>query len=412
MKILHILSQRPEQTGSGVYVVQLMRQAHAAGHENAMLAGVPSGYCHPEDGTCCTTFFVRFGDDLPHDVAGMSDVMPYPSVRFRDLSGEELDAYEACFARRIQEAVEQFCPDIIHVNHLWLAASLVRRLYPYMPVVASCHGSDLRQFQQNPHLRQRVLAGCCSLDAVCALHLVQKADILRLYGIADEKVHVTGIGYDEVLFSCAMKPAVPPVRICYAGKLSAAKGVPWLLRAFERMGQDVYLDLCGSGVGDERDTIVEHALRLAPRVVLHGNLDHGAMAGVMQQAQIFVLPSFYEGLPLVMLEALACGCRLVSTCLPGVEEAFGELPEDIMAMVALPRMHGVDIPVEDDEDQFVANLAEALSCMADVCIASAHPPVHPAVENALARYTWKVVFDRINDLYGKVINRKLFFLSE
>ncbi len=406
MKILHILSQRPEQTGSGVYITQMMRHAHAAGHENALLAGVPADYCHPVSPFCSRTWLVRFGTDapagLPHDVVGMSDVMPYPSTRFRDLSDSQLASYEACFAAQMRDAVHCFRPDIIHANHLWLASSLVRRLFPDIPVVVSSHGSDLRQFRTNPHLRDRVLAGCRSVDAVCALHSLQRQEICELYGLPEERVHVTGVGFDDELFSCELKPAAAPVRICYAGKLSAAKGVPWLLRAFERLEADVHLDLCGSGAGPERDAIVAHAVRLGGRVTLHGNLDHAALSHVMQQAHVFVLPSFYEGLPLVMLEALACGCRLVGTRLPGVEEVFSALPASTMRMVELPRLREVDSPFAEDEEIFVGQLADALAALAGECRVAVSLPSGAAVAAVLDSCTWAAVFGRVEQVYGQL----------
>ena len=41
MKILHLLSQRPEATGSGIYIQAMIREAARRGHENFLLAGVP-----------------------------------------------------------------------------------------------------------------------------------------------------------------------------------------------------------------------------------------------------------------------------------------------------------------------------------------------------------------------------------
>ncbi|MDO9071296.1 MAG: hypothetical protein Q7V36_07245 [Deltaproteobacteria bacterium] len=43
MKILHLLSQRPEATGSGIYIQAMIREAARRGHENFLLAGVPLG---------------------------------------------------------------------------------------------------------------------------------------------------------------------------------------------------------------------------------------------------------------------------------------------------------------------------------------------------------------------------------
>lgn len=408
MRILHLLSQRPEQTGSGVYSLHMMRQAAASGARNALLAGVPDKEPLPVLPDCDQVHLVRFGADLPHAVVGMSDVMPYASVRFRDLSPAQLDAYEAAFAHSLRAAVAGFAPDIIHANHLWLVTSLARRLFPHIPMVASCHGSDLRQFRTNPHLRERVLEGCARLDGVCALHAAQKDEICELYGMDAGRVHVTGAGYDGSVFSCVLKPQTPPVRICYAGKLSAAKGVPWLLRAVDEMPEDVELHICGSGTGAEADAIAAEMRRIGARVVLHGTVGQERLSEVMQQAHIFVLPSFYEGLPLVLLEALACGCRLVATRLPGTQEALGGLGEDMLRLVDLPRLRTVDTPLEGDEPAFVEGLRDALSGMAALCRMQTHPPVSPAAERVLDEFSWNAVFTRVRKVYLRSSPRRAF----
>ena len=59
------------------------------------------------------------------------------------------------------------------------------------------------------------------------------------------------------------------------------------------------------------------------RVTVHGPMLQAELADLFKQAHIFVLSSLFEGLPLVLLEALACGCRLVATDLPGVREVLG-----------------------------------------------------------------------------------------
>ena len=76
--------------------------------------------------------FLRFGTaDISCRIVGMSDVMPYDSARFCDLSVSEFDEYEAAFSRKtVKDAVAGFRPDIIHSHHLWIVSSLVRRLYP------------------------------------------------------------------------------------------------------------------------------------------------------------------------------------------------------------------------------------------------------------------------------------------
>jgi len=403
MRILHLLSQRPELTGSGVYLNQMIQQANARGHENAMLAGVPEDFHHQPDDIDCRTFFIRFGKDLPHPVTGMSDVMPYPSTRFRDLTEEQLDDYEQCFAELLHLAIQDFQPDIIHSNHLWLMSALARQLFPDIPIIASCHGSDLRQFQTNPHLQSRVLDGCRALDGVLALSHVQRDEIVALYGISTEKIHVTGVGFNSNTFTWALKEAVPPVRIVYAGKLANAKGVPWLLRAVEKLSDcDLIFDLCGSATGPEKESIVAAAEKLAPKVRLHGNVEPATLAEIMRQAHIFVLPSFFEGLPLVLLEAMACGCRPIATRLPGVVEVFSHLEGNGVSLIDLPQLKDIDTPLPEEEEPFVERLANALRQQIDVSRKNPRTQPCPEAEKLLARYSWSAIFDGVEEIYRKV----------
>ncbi|MDP2045354.1 MAG: glycosyltransferase family 4 protein, partial [Deltaproteobacteria bacterium] len=61
MKILHLLSQRPEATGSGIYIQAMIREAARRGHENFLLAGAPRGErAQPEGLGAAAVEFVRF----------------------------------------------------------------------------------------------------------------------------------------------------------------------------------------------------------------------------------------------------------------------------------------------------------------------------------------------------------------
>jgi glycosyltransferase involved in cell wall biosynthesis len=363
VRILHALSQRPEATGSGIYVRGMIREAFRVGHENYLLAGIPSGdQPHLEclSGDQCS--FVHFETGgLPFPVVGMSDVMPYPSRRFSDLTPEDLRLYEKCFFDRLAEAVADFKPDIIHSHHLWLLTSLIKRSFPQIPVVTTCHGSDLRQFQKCGDLQPRVQSGCAGLEGIMALSQAQKREIIRLYGFAPDQVTVVGVGYHQEIFRPEPKPLPPPVEMVYAGKLSRAKGVPWMLRALLRITDFSWtLHLIGGGAGPEKEEALTLAQTLGDRVQVHGPLPQEELAEIFRRSHLLILPSFYEGLALVLLEALACGCRLVSTKFPGLEEVLGELPESYCRLVDLPRLKSLDTPFPEDEASFEERLAAAI----------------------------------------------------
>lgn len=75
LKILHLLSQRPDSTGSGIYVQAMIREAAACGYDNHLVAGLCSngyddiGCLEPEN-----AMFVKFHKaDVPYHIPGMSD---------------------------------------------------------------------------------------------------------------------------------------------------------------------------------------------------------------------------------------------------------------------------------------------------------------------------------------------------
>ncbi|MBL4903404.1 MAG: glycosyltransferase family 4 protein [Desulfocapsa sp.] len=405
MKILHLLSQRPECTGSGVYLQNVIAQAKRAGHQNMLLAGIPVGTRPflPCMKGHVSSFLTFSGGDLPFPVSGMSDVMPYKSSRFIDLTEEEIETYQEAFSAKIKDAVFSFQPDIIHSHHLWLMTSTARLLFPDIPMVATCHSTDLRQYLNCPHLRGKVTGACRKIDRIMALGRDQAEQIRTLYGIAAQNIHIVGGGFNDTVFVEADKPTIPPCEIVYAGKLSCAKGVPWLLRTMKRLSRlPLRLHLLGSGSGEEEKLCKTLAAELGSRVILHGRVSQQELARIMGNSHLFVLPSFYEGLPLVLLEALACGCRIISTDLPGCREIFGRSENDMLKLLPLPSLEKVDKPFERDWPRLETMLAGAITEQVKHVMDGSRPA--PGVITALtAPYTWENVFSRIEAVYNAVL---------
>ena len=405
MKILHLISQHPESTGSGFYLQNIIRQAAAAGHQNFLVAGlsgerIPSipgidrEHCH----------FVRFAEGrLNFAIPGMSNVMPYPSSRFDALTSEQMAIYEKVFAETINRAAREFSPDIIHSHHLWLVSSVARKILPDMPMVTSCHSTDLRQFLQCPHLREKVIPFCRKINRVLALSHDQAEKIGEMYGIDNQCIDIVGGGYDQELFSFREKPQAPPVHLLYAGKLSLAKGVDWLLRTFIGLEDHrLHLHLAGSGSGPEAELCLQLAKEAGDRVTVHGRIDQQQLARLMQLCHIFILPSFYEGLPLVLLEALAAGCRIIATDLPGCRELLAKAVPDLVCFVNLPALSTIDRPDPKDWDILQLRLAAAIDEMAGR-VRIAPSPALAEISAITATFGWQAVFARIVSSYEKVM---------
>lgn len=406
MKILHLISQHPESTGSGFYLQNIIRQASMLGHQNYLVAGV-SGKMLPQldciDGQSCR--FVHFDQGLLNfTIPGMSDVMPYPSSTFRSLTEVQLTTYEGVFGEVIEGAVNDFAPDIIHSHHLWLASAVARKLFPTIPMVTSCHSTDLRQFQQCPHLRQRVLAHCQNIDRVLALSGDQAEKINKLYCIGSQRIDIVGGGYDENVFAMHAKDNAPQVQLLYAGKLSFAKGVDVLLRTVQSLaGADLHLHLAGSGTGAEGQCCLELAANAGSLVTVHGRVSQQDLARLMGRCHIFILPSFYEGLPLVLLEALASGCRIITADLSGCKELLGDAGPDLVEFIELPAMKQIDRPEPEDLPVVEMRLRQAIRSMVSRVLESTSPDPED-IEKITSACSWQAVFRKINQAYNKVFS--------
>ncbi|ARC90842.1 glycosyltransferase [Rhodovulum sp. MB263] len=121
-------------------------------------------------------------------------------------------------------------------------------------------------------------------------------------------------------------PALGPAatrELLFVGRLAAVKGVPLLLEAMARLGAncaDARLTLIGDG--PERARIEAEAARLGlgARVVFAGYRSQDEVAKALARSDLFVLPSFAEGVPVVLMEAMAAGLPVIATRIAGIPE--------------------------------------------------------------------------------------------
>ncbi|WP_319405202.1 glycosyltransferase family 4 protein [uncultured Desulfosarcina sp.] len=324
---------------------------------------------------------------------------------FRDLKGRRLTAYKSAFTRVLECAVNQFNPEIIHTNHLFLRSALVKKLFPTMPVVATCHGTELRQYNNCPHLRRYVKRYCRRLDRIIALTTDQKRDIHRLYDIPLNRIVVVGGGYDQTIFPRAPKPPARTVHLLYAGKYNRSKGVPWLLKSLIKIEHhDWHLHMAGSGKGQEYDHCIDLSKRLGQKVTNHGYVTHHRLSELMKKAHIQVLPSFFEGLPLVLFEGLASGCRIITTDLSGFREIFGKANRDTIDRIRLPPLETIDRPYLKDEARLEDALCQRILHMMAV-VRNTPDVVDPQAEAIASHYTWPRIFQRTLSVYRDAVKK-------
>jgi len=402
VRILHLLSQRPSLTGSGITLDAMVRRASQVGHEQRVVVGVPVDDSRPEVGGLDPNDIhpLLFGNaPLDFAIPGMSDVMPYPSARFSELSEFQLMAYRRAWIEILGPLIESFRPHLIQTHHVWLMSALVKDVAPTIPVVTQCHATGLRQMELCPALADGVRRGCARNEAFLVLHDDHRALLTDRLGVASDRIHTVGAGYREDIFHARGRVPNAEPALLYIGKYSAAKGVPWLLDAFERLARKrpaLRLYVAGGGAGTEADAIRARMDRLGPAVVQRGQLAQSDLADLARRATVCVLPSFYEGLPLVLVEALACGCRLVATDLAGVRNELAPRLGEALTMVEMPRLETVDRPYPQDLPAFVDRLETGLATALEA------PPVgDPAcvMPDVLAGFTWEAVSNRVERVW-------------
>ena len=149
----------------------------------------------------------------------------------------------------------------------------------------------------------------------------------------------------------------------FAGKIDNSKGVYQMIDAFKSLNynSDVILNVIGTPVGENIKKI-HSAIEGTKNIKLFNAKNQRSLADMFRYSDIFILPSYYEGLGLVAIEALASGCFIVASELKPLIEVLGEKVNNSIAIeyCPLPKLKNLDTPFEDEIPTYVNNLAKCI----------------------------------------------------
>src|SRR6478609_4723270 len=371
------------------------------------------------------------GVHVEHLVAAMRSLPAGPDIDVHCFGAERADATGHAVPANLQNAngalqavgvdVEIAAAladvDLVH-SHTWYAnaAGLLASLVHGAPHVVTAHSLEPRRPWKADQLgggyrlsswveRTAYLAA----DAVIAVSHGMRADVLDAYPDLDPvRVRVVGNGVDaeayrpiddpEVLRGLGVDPERPYA--LFVGRITRQKGVMHLLAAAEQLPADVALVLC-AGAADtpaERQQVADAVAKLQKKrtgvVWIEAMLPREQLVPLISAATVFVVPSVYEPLGIVNLEAAACGTAVVASAVGGIPEVVDD------------GRTGLLVPYDpEDVASFEAGLAERIAeLLADPDRAAAMGAA--GRERVLAEFGWAAIAQQTVEVYARVLDSR------
>lgn len=224
--------------------------------------------------------------------------------------------------RQLRLIIAQTRPEVIHAHSA--KAGLLARIAGWLsgvPTIYTVHGWS---FAQGAPALQRILtflaeAACVPLTAkyICVSNYDARL-ALRLPGNSPQKIAVIHNGLPDC--DIRSNPLMEPPQIVMVARLARQKDHSLLLKAFEKLGGQCTLLFVGAGTDTQefKRTIQCLAPNSTSRIASLG--PHENVSRHLGAAQIFVLLSKYEGLPLTIIEAMRAGLPVVASDVGGIRE--------------------------------------------------------------------------------------------
>jgi starch synthase len=310
--------------------------------------------------------------------------------------------------------------DVVHL-HTWYThlGGILAKLNYGVPLVLTVHSLE----PLRPWKREQIGRGydfTCWVeriaiemaDAVVAVSSDTREDILRLFNVREERVHVihNGIDLDEyrkVPSTGALERyCVDPTRpyLLFVGRITRQKGIIHLARAVRHMAGDFQVVLC-AGAPDTEEIALEMQAAVSAAQAQHGKVIWiQEMVGkkdiieLYSHAAVFCCPSVYEPFGIINLEAMACETPVVASAVGGIKEVV--VDEETGILVPLDLRDGSFEPV--DPERFEQNLAGAVNrLMADSPLRARMGRAGRARAEAL--FSWKSIARRTLSLYAELL---------
>jgi len=325
------------------------------------------------------------------------------------------------FARSLLMAKDSLDADIVHC-HTWytdMGGLLAGKLWG-VPYVLTIHSLEplrpwkVEQLGNAYHLSTWMERTAIEqADAVIAVSKETRDDVLRLFKIAPEKVHVIYNGIDLAEYrktaatDALVKYGIDPERpfVLFVGRITRQKGIIHLVNAIPQLDPALQVVLC-AGAPDTPEIGAEMQERVA--AVSQGRegviwvremLTRPDVIQLYSHAAVFCCPSVYEPFGIINLEAMACETAVVASAVGGIKEVV--VPEETGILVPLELKDGGFEPV--DAVRFSADLAAGINRVAqDPALAERFGQAgRRRVEE---QFSWDAIAQKTLELYKTLVH--------
>jgi len=331
MRIIQMMHFPLRGAGTGVYVDMLTKELIKNGDEVSVLC---ASHTKVDRSYPVTSVLFNNEENANYDVGFDFPVFASHPVskgkQFADLTDEERKSYTNAFREKIDHLIKTFKPDLIHVHHGWIIASIVSEYD--IPYVITLHGTEYYAFDKFPAYREEALKGLKGAKKIMALTQIEKDQALISYGLEDEDIEIVKSGTDtkvfrpveqnknELLESYGITATERPV-VFFGGRMTPQKGIDTLLRAVEiysNSKSNPITILAGDGSLRSAHESLAKELKLKDCHFI-GNQTHEQMIQLFNLGDVAALPSNFEPFGLVAVEALACGTPVVAGNVGGMK---------------------------------------------------------------------------------------------
>lgn len=336
MRILMVNHFPLQGSGSGVYVANIARELEKKGHKTCIITPENTNIFSKLENIKLHPVFFKYEEKIEGQLDfnfPCFDPHPRSNLLFGNMTKVQLEKYKNAFKEAIEQEIEEFKPDIIHAQHIWILSNIA--LEYNIPVVVTSHGSDIMGYDEWPEFHDIMHNVAEKCKSIIAISNHNKELISNNFKEASSKITTISNGYNdkyffkknydkrEILNEFNIDKYYDKI-VCFAGRLTKNKGIDILIKAAKFYDKENILTII-AGDGEEYNYLnnLKNELELQ-NIKFIGNQQYENLRKMYNISDVCVVPSRKEAFGLVAIEAMACGTPVIAIKQGGIKEIINE----------------------------------------------------------------------------------------